>query len=111
MSTMRVDLRHEIEESRRDMTQQIDQLKTWMGNGFSHRVGEIVAAEMARRQQEEWDREREKREFQLKEKEIRDRAYGARRDRQAKIVIAVLTPLGLALAGAVGAIVTKAVGG
>jgi hypothetical protein len=104
-------LQDDMVHMRRDVTDQIDALKQWMGNGFSHRVGEIVASEMARRQREEWERERAERELQLKEKEARDRAYGAKRDRQSRVLVSVLAPVGLALAGAIGALITKAIGG
>lgn len=104
-------LQDDVERMRRDVTDQIDKLKGWLGNGFSAQVAGLIAAEMARRQTEEWEHERAERELQLKEKEARDRAYGAKRDRQSRVLVSVLAPLGLALAGAIGALITQAFGG
>ncbi|MFW6313670.1 MAG: hypothetical protein ACOC2N_07285 [Spirochaetota bacterium] len=93
------------------MTEKIESLKDWMGNGFSGKVARIIAVEIARHQQQEWQRERDERELQLKEKERRDREYGAERDRKMKLTLSLIATFGVPIAAAIGAVVSRLFGG
>lgn len=88
--------------------EKVDDLKSWMNNGFSAAVSNLITVKLAEEQQKQWERHHEEQKLALEKQKEDNRVYGATRDRRTRLVGAVITVVGSIMTAVITALITAA---
>lgn len=81
-----------LENEVESIKEHFDDLKDWLSNGFTSRIGEVVASQVLDIRRAEKEEEREERKLQLEEQREKNREIGAKKDRTMKIILGISVP-------------------